>query len=376
MPSSERNRAIAEAWEAGVALTEICRRFGLSKGRISTIAKTMGLKQRQPRPTRNEVGVFQQMYAAGRAVTEIAARTGWHRDTVARHLRAAGVRIRSGGEIARKWPVRHDAFSPPVDAETWYWLGFLAADGSVSGTCVALTQKNSCEPVLHRFLAFVGCGARRLQSVGYGSAKRATVCSPQLVADLERHGVVPRKTYTLKTSSEAATEPAFWLGVFDGDGSITISREGVPKISLFGTQALMAQFRDFLFEIGVTAHRYAVCRRRKELLWHVRVHGETAARLARLWLDSWNPSLDAKRARLLRAASYTHTRSHPRAARHRRCDWCGASIERPPSQFGRHAFCSISHFGKWSARHRQEVIRAGQLSLGASLPRMVSPLGL
>jgi hypothetical protein len=364
-PTSERNRAIAEAWAGGVELAEICRRFQLSKGRVSTIAKAMGLKQRQPRPTDHEVARFKEMYAAGRTVTEIASKTRWHRGTVARHLRLAGVRVRTGGELARQWPVRHDAFSPPLDAEAWYWLGFLAADGSVSGTCVTLTQKNACEPVLRRFLAFLGSGARPLQSVGYGTAKRAMVCSRQLVADLRRHGVVPRKTYVLKASSEAARESAFWLGVFDGDGSITISSDGVPKISLFGTEALMLQFRDFMAQRDVTARRHAVCRRRNELLWQVRAQGETAMRLARLWLDSWNPSLEEKRARLVRAASYTHARSHTPAARRRRCDWCGAWIERSPSRFKQHAFCSMAHFRRWSVRHRQALSMVGQLSFGA-----------
>jgi hypothetical protein len=363
--NDERDRAIAEAWQAGEELAEICRRFQLSKGRVSTIVKTMGLKARRPRPLDREVGEFREMYEAGCTVTEVASRTGWHRDTIARHLRLAGVRIRTGGEVARRWPVRHDAFSPPLEAEAWYWLGFLAADGSVSGTCVTLTQKDACESVLLRFRAFVGSGARPFTRVGYGRAKRAIVCSEQLVADLRRHGVVPRKTYVLKASSAAAKEPAFWLGVFDGDGSITISKDGVPKISLFGTEALMLQFRDFLHERQVTARPHAVSRRRNEHLWQVRVHGNTARRLAILWLGSWGRTLEEKRARLVRAASYTHPRSHPPSAGGRRCDWCGAPIERPPSRFRQHAFCSTAHFGKWLGRHRHDPPSPKQLSLPA-----------
>lgn len=360
--NADRDAAIAEAWMAGIDLDEICRRFRLSKGRVSTIAKAMKMPPRQPRPTSRDVAEFETLYACGRTVAQIAAKTGWHRDTISRHLRKAGIRVRSGGELARKWPVRHDAFTPPLHSEAWYWLGFLAADGYVRATTVSLTQKNACEYILKRFLRFMGSENRPLQSVGYERGKRATVSSPRVVAELADHGVVPRKSIGLKTSSAAANEPAFWLGAFDGDGCITSTSAGVPLISMFGAKAFMHQFADFLQEFGVTQHRHAVGRRSTENLYYVRVQGDGARRLARLWLSACAVSLDAKRERLELAAEYTHSRGHSEADRWRRCEWCGTWIERAPSQFRRHAFCSRPHFGKWLRRRDQALPARAQLS--------------
>jgi hypothetical protein len=141
--NSNRDLRLAQEWIRGIPLTEICEHVGLSKSRVSTIAKQMGLSQRQPRPTPTDRNRFQSLYEQDLTVADTAARTGWHRDTVARSLRLAGIRIRSAAERARKWPIKHDAFSPPLSGEAWYWTGLLAADGHVSGASITLVQKNA-----------------------------------------------------------------------------------------------------------------------------------------------------------------------------------------------------------------------------------------
>jgi hypothetical protein len=116
--NSARDRALGAAWLEGVPLSQIAADLGLSKPRVSTVAKALGLPQRQPRPTASDRAAFKQLYASGLTVAEVAERTGWHRDTVTRALTIEGVEIQSGADRARRWPVRHDAFSPPLAART------------------------------------------------------------------------------------------------------------------------------------------------------------------------------------------------------------------------------------------------------------------
>jgi hypothetical protein len=345
-------------------LPEIARDVGLSKGRVSTIAKSLGLPQRQPRPDVENRKLFRRLYAEGLTVAEIATRTGWHRDTVGRALRKAGVRIRSGAEWARRWPIHHQAFSSPMSAEAWYWIGLLAADGYVRGASIALNMKCSSEPVLRRFMAFVGSPNRPLRPMNHGRAWGAQVSSPRLVVDLARHGVVTRKSYSLKTSVEAAREPSFWLGVFDGDGCITMSRKGAPIIGVVGTRALMGQFADFL-ETRITGARPAVvrCGADQDILWQVRAGGDRARQLAELWLASSPVSLEAKRARLERASVYESRATRARlAVRERPCDFCGAWVRRMPSQLHRHVFCSRRHYWAWRAQRRRPRDRSVRLA--------------
>lgn len=257
-----------------------------------------------------------------------------------------------------------------MSSEAWYWIGFLAADGYVRGTCVTLVQKDASEPVLRRFLEFVGSPDRPLIQNRQKPAKAAHASSPQIVQDLARHGVVPGKTYNLRTSAAAATEPMFWLGVFDGDGCITISRDGVPTVALVGTLSLMRQYVDFL-QAWLDGRRMAIVRQAagQSILWEVRVTGDRARQVAELWLACSRHSLEAKRRRLTQAASYESRVTRARlAVRRRRCDYCGAWLERMPSQFGAHAFCSRAHFGRWNVARRGSfwppASRSGQLQLG------------
>jgi hypothetical protein len=366
-----RDFGIECAWLEGVPLDEICRRFDLSKSRVSTIAKNRGLPQRQPRPTTSDRDQFVALYRKGLTITAIAACTGWHRDTVARTLRGAEIQIRSAAELARRWPVHHDAFAPPVSAEAWYWIGLLAADGYVRGASITLGLKNSSEPVLHRFLAFVGSPSRPLIPNSHNPAQIARASSPHLVEDLARHGVVPNKSYTMRTSAEAAREPMFWLGVFDGDGCITFSKRGVPTIGIVGSRALMTQYAEFLAR-RLYGRRLAVVKHagNQNVLWQVRATGDRARQLAELWLACSEVSLEAKRSRLQHAAKYESRATWARlAVRRKRCGFCGAWVERMPSQLGDRVFCTRSHYWAWrrspSMRRSHESGRPsfGQLQL-------------
>jgi hypothetical protein len=230
-----RDAYISFAWSSGVPLDEMCSELGLSKSRVSTLAKCLGLPSRRPRATEREVARFIELYQRGLTVGETARRTGWHRDTVTQALIGAGIEIRR-----RRWPVNHHAFSPPLSSEAWYWIGFLAADGFIKGTAVILNLKDSSEAALRRFLEFVGSRWRPL-IVCSNRAKSARAYSAQLVSDLAVHGVVANKTLTLRVSEEAASQAAFWLGEFDGDGSVWVPKDRPPKLFFVGTHALMTQ---------------------------------------------------------------------------------------------------------------------------------------
>jgi hypothetical protein len=346
-PGRDRDALFRALWEADVSGREIGRRFRLSPSRVSTIARQLGYPSKARPITDEERARFASLYSQGLTLAEIARRAGRYRATVRNALVAAGFEIRT--TPSRKWPARHRAFTPPCSPEAWYWIGVLAADGYVRGTSITLNQKAANEPLLRRFLAFVGSPDRPLHPGGRHGAKGATVCSRQMVDDLAAHGVVPKKSYSLHTSDEAAAEPAFWLGAFDGDGCIRIDRHGSPIIELVGTKSFMGQFARFL-EVQVLNRRPAVgrCGSNQSVLWEVRVSGDSARQLAEVWLDIGIPSLEAKWARLEVAASYESRQTRARLAdRWRRCELCGAWVQRMPSQFGSHVFCCSDHFHSW-----------------------------
>jgi hypothetical protein len=152
---------------------------------------------------------------------------------------------------------------------------------------------------------------------------------------------------------------------------ITISPQRIPSICLVGTQALMTQLAAFLgHELDGFRPAVVRCRADSDTLWTVRVRGDRARQLAELWLDCGIVSLEAKRERLRVAAKYVSRATRARIApRRRQCDWCGAPVERMPSQLGQHVFCSLAHFGKWNAARRGwSGIRPTAQQLQFSLP--------
>lgn len=343
-----REEHLTSLWLEGITVREIAASIGLSPGAICRHAQRLGLPRRSRPLTALDLDRFCSLYEEGLTIAKVASRTGFHRATVRNGLVGRGIAIE---DRTRKWPVQHDAFGGPVTQEGWYWIGMLAADGCVQGPSISLIQHTSRAAMLERFLDFVGSSGRPFRSTNGGDGSVADVSSPKMAADLARHGVVPRKSLVMEASPEAAAEPMFWLGVFDGDGCCTISRAGVPTIGIVGTRVLMTQFAEFLYGI-FGDHRPAVGSvGRTGTLADVRVSGDHARRLAEHWLSRSNISLEQKRQRLERAELYESSRARARlATRRRECDFCGAAVERMPSQFLQHVFCSREHYWAWKRK--------------------------
>jgi hypothetical protein len=353
-----RDRTVTTMWARGDSVREIAAVVERHPSWVSVRAAKLGLAPRSPRVTPAERAKWCAEYRRGFTVDAIATAAGRHRDTVRKALEEEGV---TTVNRARKWPVHAAAFSEPLNAEAWYWIGFLAADGYVRRSAVSLGLEPKCAAALRRFLAFVGSPDRPLYVTAKGRQLSATVHSAAIVADLARHGVVPRKTYSLCISREAAAEPAFWLGLLDGDGSVVISRDGVPTIHLVGTRSVMEDAATFFAAVGMvkrpSVHRAA----RGGVLWTVRASGHSARELARCLLAAHHESLEPKRRRLETAAVYESRVTRAKLApRRKRCGYCGSWIERLPSQMqSPHVFCSTDHFHEW---------RRARLSSRASSP--------
>ena len=355
MDESERDEILVAGWDAGLPLRELASRTGRSISWASRRARRLGLKQRDPSLSASEREFVVAAYRDGRTISGIAGELARSREATRKVLVEAGMRIASGAERARKWPVDHFAFAAPLSPEAWYWLGFLAADGNVSGTRLSLGLSPRSEDVLHRFQAFLGCPEKPIRLAARGRQLIADVHSTQLVRDLAVHGVVPRKTSHLEVSAAAAAEAAFWLGNLDGDGSVVIDRAGVPKLIFVGARPLMEQCADFLADEILDFRPRPGPHAQSKVIWVVRVSGDNARRLAALLLRAFPESLEAKRAKLEIAAAFWSALTQSRAAvRRRRCGWCGAWVERFPSKMrGERVFCSPSHAAKWRCTQAQ-----------------------
>ncbi len=140
----------------------------------------------------------------------------------------------------------HDRFRSIADEPTAYLIGFFIADA-----CVRLrpapTLAIALAPRDHEHLSTI----RELLGAEHPvltapNAVRLTVTSLELVTDLCRWGVIPRKS--LRAAPPAAGDLAphlwrhYWRGVIDGDGCLSQTR-GLPVVHLVGSLAVVRAFR-------------------------------------------------------------------------------------------------------------------------------------
>lgn len=143
-----------------------------------------------------------------------------------------------------------------ISEETLYWAGFLMADGCVTDRGeVKLTLSTKDQSHLERFRDFLGSShsisVATTTSSELRSRRITSTCSTlniscrTLVQDLEKFGVVPRKTIVGRATSLVERDRHFWRGVIDGDGCIGVyDVRGYDqlKVGLTGGHGLCQQF--------------------------------------------------------------------------------------------------------------------------------------
>lgn len=197
-------------------------------------------------------------YADGRSVAEISRSLGLGAAACTSLLRRRGVTIRTGPDYIRLAPVRAAVFEAIESEEAAYWLGFISADGSVSGIALEVELQERDRDQLERLAEFLSPGAPIRDHHISGPAgplvqPRFAVSSRRLIESLARLGVEANKSLTLEPCRDVPDELArhYWRGVVDGDGSIWL-QDGTWHVEMVGSPAMAEGFRQFLLGSGVT----------------------------------------------------------------------------------------------------------------------------
>lgn len=191
-------------------------------------------------------------YDGGTPSPALAQKVGVVPATVLRYVRAAGDRVRNGREVHRSLCLKTDVFRSP-SPEGRYWIGFAMADGCVmpNGTLTFNLQAADREH-LEKLKRFLGSDAQirqgNVRAAGFKLGApfvKFSVCSKDIVEDLARFGVVPRKSMKERVIG-LEMSPDFWRGVVDGDGHVSFHKRGYFQLKLYGSRALCEQFRQFV----------------------------------------------------------------------------------------------------------------------------------
>lgn len=193
-------------------------------------------------------------YLAGDGLRCAGRRFGYSSTAVALAMRRRGVASRSLADARREYAV-NDLYFHQIDCEQKaYWLGFIAADGCAikSGACRYLQVTLQRRDVNHirqlaEHMAFKGPihfyrgqdGIRR---------PCLRVCSSRVADDLERIGIFPAKTASVKPwRGPDGLLRHYWRGVVDGDGSLYQANQTKQWcIALNGNQVMVEGFASFV----------------------------------------------------------------------------------------------------------------------------------
>lgn len=137
----------------------------------------------------------------------------------------------------------------------YYWLGFIAADGSVNEKSLNIELKDIDENHLIKFNEFMGSNRpikNRINNMGCHCSK-LSIGSLDLVDYLAQYNIVPNKSLIFNIPIDKIPEQYrfdFVRGMIDGDGNIQIQSD--KQISLTfcsGNEKCVSQMRDML---GIT----------------------------------------------------------------------------------------------------------------------------
>jgi hypothetical protein len=229
--------------------------------------------------TEAELNEVRRCYATERPAA-IAKRLG--RTTSALSQQAAVL-----GLVSRKTLITgqtvHDYFSDVADAEQAYILGLLSADGNIA------SEHPRVQLGLQAKDAWLVEWVRDRLNPGMSVSVRPDghavlmVTSAQMVADLSRYGVVPRKSRTLPWPAQLGDlRRPFLLGYFDGDGSACLARGKYPNWSVCsGSEAFLIGMKAYVQEsTGVVMQK--IQHRARSNLYQVATTGRQA-----LVVDDW-----------------------------------------------------------------------------------------
>lgn len=154
-------------------------------------------------------------------------------------------------------PNMNESFFHNLDENSAYYLGLIIADGNVfkDGTgrqaSISITLNEEDEYLLFKFKEILKANTA-ISHDGRGVSQFA-IRSDIMASDLEKHGVIPRKsyfTYLPKISDDLMSN--LIRGIFDGDGSIQakLNKDNrfLHSFSFCGTHQLMQEISNYLYE--------------------------------------------------------------------------------------------------------------------------------
>lgn len=261
-PNPERDSAIVERYVAGESIHDLANAFDVSIARIYQILKVANILRRpQARAitTDDEAAVI-LAYKNGLTFSQLIDRFKRGSATIARIIHGAGFDVAKQTSLNKSRGFRrytlNESYFDVVDSERKAWLlGFIAADGNISGRagsyCLTIHLKQADIAILDTIKSELGYSgpiyrhATTINGRGTYPLVALQIASVRLTDSLKRLGITPKKSLTLTPwDGPADLMPHYWRGIIDGDGHIGHSC-GAWQLCLAGSEYITKAFAEY-----------------------------------------------------------------------------------------------------------------------------------
>lgn len=174
------------------------------------------------------------------------------------------------GKGSRKL-INHNAFDILTE-ETFYWLGFLMADGCVTDKTITIGLANKDRDQLEKFKKFVG-GDQTIYTNLKNNSSSFAFRSNKIIKILNNHGIIRQKSLIATPSEICTNNKHFWRGVIDGDGSLILSKN-YPIIYLCGSENIIKNFANY--SLNIIKHKSFPRKKKNQKIWEINISGKFA----------------------------------------------------------------------------------------------------
>lgn len=181
----------------------------------------------------------------GLTPNETAKKLNCSNTATRKHYKINNIPLEGSGGKSKK--INYNPFLPYTE-ESYYWLGFIVADGNLhDNNCLHLAQNNRDKEHMYYYWKFLK------ENVTLRKTKNAKGVDMWVVAFINKKvadflksiGITPRKSLTIKLNIELNW--SILRGIFDGDGSIRSRKDGsMETLITSGSIELINQIKDFL----------------------------------------------------------------------------------------------------------------------------------
>jgi hypothetical protein len=146
--------------------------------------------------------------------------------------------------MVKLYTINKDFFSRIETEPQAYWLGFIAADGSICNKELKIDLAKKDEKHLIKFLVSLNSSHPIHNYNGFSSV--VCIAVQQLVNDLKKLNV---KTKLPDINYELLSH--YYRGLVDGDGCLSISKDGNFIVNLVGAKPFCDGFLSFVQDNGI-----------------------------------------------------------------------------------------------------------------------------